>query len=413
MLCKYEFKNFCSFLELSEFDMLASHTRVRNRFPNNYDNTGLGMSPLKTMVIVGENAGGKTNFIKSIYFFKSLFEKTSEIRSNTQLINTNNICTEDLSECDTNQSFAIEVILDNKIYSYNLIIDIVGIVHEEFYYRLQKNDAKVSILLVDRIHDKKNYQENINKYKFSYTYNFTAKVSKGVENALRSTFADESILGLFVSKLALLGNKDSLKLVNWVNNDLFADYILYNYDLYKNFTKEEDDLRIIKEKDFLSILKLVDYSIDSIEIDEEHPYLKTMIKRKKDNGDIFSRELDKDSNGVREFFVWAVQIYRVVYENKTVFADEVDRVLNPILSDRIISFINGKEHTGQFIITTHNALHLDLKKYMKEQIYFITKNKETLNSELYSLADFPEVRYDTTKIHEFYMKGLLGGTSYE
>jgi hypothetical protein len=175
----------------------------------------------------------------------------------------------------------------------------------------------------------------------------------------------------------------------------------------------EDDIRIINQKEFLSILKMVDYSISGIEINEENPFLKTLIKRKKDNGKIFSKELQNDSNGVREFFAWAVQIYRVVYENKTIFADEVDRVLNPILSDRIISFINGKEHTGQFIITTHNALHLDLKKYMKEQIYFITKNKETLNSELYSLADFPEVRYDTTKIHEFYMKGLLGGTSYE
>ena len=44
---------------------------------------------------------------------------------------------------------------------------------------------------------------------------------------------------------------------------------------------------------------------------------------------------------------------------------------------------------------------------MKEQIYFVTKNKEDLNSELYSLADFPEIRYETTKIYEFYMKGIL------
>ena len=55
----------------------------------------------------------------------------------------------------------------------------------------------------------------------------------------------------------------------------------------------------------------------------------------------------------------------MVYENKIVFADEMDRVLNPVLSDRVISFINGKNHFGQFIFTTHNVLHLDLKNYMK------------------------------------------------
>ena len=85
----------------------------------------------------------------------------------------------------------------------------------------------------------------------------------------------------------------------------------------------------------------------------------------------------------------------------------------PILSDRVIAYINGMEHRGQFVFSTHNVLHLNLKTYMKEQIYFITKSKYELTSELYSLADFPEVRYENTKIYEFYMKGILGGTAFE
>ena len=89
------------------------------------------------------------------------------------------------------------------------------------------------------------------------------------------------------------------------------------------------------------------------------------------------------------------------------------RWINPILSDRVIAFINGVEHKGQFVFSTHNVLHLDLKTYMKEQIYFVTKDRQQLTSEMYSLADFPEVRYETTKIYEFYMKGILGGTAFE
>jgi hypothetical protein len=50
---------------------------------------------------------------------------------------------------------------------------------------------------------------------------------------------------------------------------------------------------------------------------------------------------------------------------------------------------------------------------MKEQICFVTKSKDSLTSELYSLADFPEVRYETVKVYEFYMKGILGGTAFE
>ncbi len=108
-----------------------------------------------------------------------------------------------------------------------------------------------------------------------------------------------------------------------------------------------------------------------------------------------------------------MQIFRVVYENRVVFADEMDRVLNPILSDRVVAFVNGAEHRGQFIFSTHNVLHLTLKTYMKEQIYFVTKSKDSLTSELYSLADFPEVRYETSKVYELYMKGILVGTAFE
>lgn len=158
---------------------------------------------------------------------------------------------------------------------------------------------------------------------------------------------------------------------------------------------------------------MVDYSICGLEIDDERPYGKTLIIRKDTAGNEFKRELSEDSTGVREFFAWAVQIYRVVYENKVVLTDEMDRVLNPVLSDRVIAYINGMELKGQFIFSTHNVLHLNLKTFMKKQIYFITKDKNSLTSELYSLADFPEVWYETAKIYEFYMKGILGGTAFE
>ncbi len=101
---------------------------------------------------------------------------------------------------------------------------------------------------------------------------------------------------------------------------------------------------------------------------------------------------------LRDFFPLAIQIFKIVYQTKVVFTDE------------ILSFIHGSEHTGQFIFTTHNVLHLNLENYMKEQIYFITKNSNTLQSELYSLADFPDIDYDIgIDLYKFYLRGVLGG----
>ena len=214
-----------------------------------------------------------------------------------------------------------------------------------------------------------------------------------------------------MSKLSLLGNSDAAATVEWFLTKLSPGAIVT--DEKEDAIKRESDIKIMKDSRYVDIFRMVDYSICGIEVDADKPYSKSLIIRRDAQGNDLKRELSQDSTGVREFFAWAVQIFRVVYEDKIVFADEMDRVLNPILSDRVIAFINGMEHKGQFIFSTHNVLHLNLKTYMKEQIYFITKSKDNLTSELYSLSDFPEVRYETTKVYEFYMKGILGGTAFE
>ena len=63
MLLSYKFKNFSSFKDEAEFSLRATEDK-RKDFPENYFH---GMTDiLKLAVIVGENAGGKSNFIKSL-----------------------------------------------------------------------------------------------------------------------------------------------------------------------------------------------------------------------------------------------------------------------------------------------------------------------------------------------------------
>ena len=46
--------------------------------------------------------------------------------------------------------------------------------------------------------------------------------------------------------------------------------------------------------------------------------------------------------------------------------------------------------------------------------YFSYLGPKMLLEEIRALHNkFPEVRYETTKIYEFYMKGILGGTAFE
>ncbi len=412
MLISYKFRNYCSFCETAEFDMLAPSNKVKNRFPDNYIETEEGYDILKSAVIVGENAGGKTNFINSLSFLKAMFEDNRPKHAYRSLINFNHLCSlTNPEKYDTTQEFDICIIGESKtIYHYNLQIDEFGIVKEELFYKNARRSQEKIVVSAKRGELSFRAKEHVIDAFFEVD---TSGCRKEVDRMFGQMPPVKGETGLFVSKLAILGESRAREFVDWINDKLVVESRNYNYSPLKNIQNEEEDLRIIKDSRFLEILRMIDYSVCRIEADEDKPFSESLLVRKTKDGKEFSREISRDSGGIREFFSWAVQLFRVVYEDKIVFADEMDRVINPILSERIVAYINGKKHRGQFVFSSHNALHLDLKNYMKEQIYFVTKNRDNLNSELYSLADFPEIRYETTKIYEFYMKGILGGTAFE
>ncbi|MBR6880267.1 MAG: ATP-binding protein [Clostridiales bacterium] len=391
MLIGFKFNNFCSFNVDSEFSMEAPTGKVKARFPDNYTSTNKDYDLLKTAVIVGENAGGKSNFIGSLKFLKSLIDFNSQVQSVGAYVNATSMLTDE----NPVQRFEVCFIsVEGNVYKYALSVDKKGITGEGLYKQNKRNAVFTCLFEVQR--------DATGKY-----VKAAGKASE-LEVALKNS---NNSYGLFVSKLALLGNGEAIETVEWFKNILLPGAV--PEDQESNPAGKDEDIKVMKDPRFMEIFRMVDYSICGIEVDNDKPYGKSLIIRKDSDGNVIKRELQQDSTGVREFFAWAVQIFRVVYENRVVFADEMDRVLNPILSERVVAFINGVEHRGQFVFSTHNVLHLNLKTYMKEQIYFVTKSKDSLTSELYSLADFPDVRYETTKVYEFYMKGILGGTAFE
>ena len=67
--------------------MSAPTGKVKKRFPDNYVETAEGFDLLKSAVIVGENAGGKSNFINSLKYLKSLFVTNSQVKSVRPYVN--------------------------------------------------------------------------------------------------------------------------------------------------------------------------------------------------------------------------------------------------------------------------------------------------------------------------------------
>lgn len=358
---------------------------------------------------MGENAGGKSNFIKSLQYLKKFFKENNEVQATVEYINDD--YTAKLSEMrykDTAQSFSLKVLVNGVIYVYDLEIDFLGIKFEKLEVLKEHGTKSQTIFSASRTKENPSLNDfirNPNEFYF-YEFAYDVKIISFKENR---TIEDNESISLYVSRYALLGVSEAINFVKWMNNTLLVETAIY-----EKSDANRDEWRIINDNRFLEILRIIDPSIVEIKPNNQRSYQETVITRRNAEGKIFSRELREDSTGLREYFAWAVQIFRVVYEDRVLFADELDRSLNPILADKILSLINGSEHHGQFIFTTHNVLHLNLDAYMKEQIYFVTKDVGTLHSEMYSLAEFSNVEYNSgINLYEFYLRGVLGGTLSE
>lgn len=409
MILEFKMKNVYSYKDEVTYTMLAPNNKVRFRYQDNY-NTICGFDILKTAVIVGENAGGKSNFIKGIQYFKELFKETSEqTKISPETIYDENLLIDDLKdEYMTNdellQTFEIILTSNNLVYKYKLNISLFGIEHESLYYTDDKNHVFKKVFECNTSYDELK-TKNIRK-----TY-LDIPGNKKIQDLVINNLNSGSTKGLIVNSLSLLGIPNTSEFVNEVNSIKVQKNVL---DLPVGVQYKSEDLRphlqIMKTPEFVEIFKMIDSSIIDIEIDDDFPLLKSLIKRRHVDGNISKRQIAFDSTGVKNFLVMSIFIYKVVYENVIVFNDEMDSTFNPILTSKVISFIHSFETNGQFIFTTHNIFNLTLQTFMKEQMFIVEKSKDTLESKLYSISEFDDLRYDSNeKIYEYYMKGVLGG----
>lgn len=428
MLFSCYFDNFLSFKNECYFELSAPKNRVRSRYPGNYVKMDSGELVLRDAVIAGENAGGKSNFITVFKFLRSLFVRNDvSPHSYPNLIFSGNLramdCADDNMQSKlSSQKFEIEIAEGKTTYRYALALEAHGITTEELYRRNAKTKDYDLVFSTFPSSDEVLCNDCLES-------NSCTLKDKGVSSCRRFELLPGSALGiptdlldavkelgspssdvLLVQTLATLGEPNCRAVVDWFSKELVIAF----RDGGK-FTIEgmaQDSLEaILHDQRYFDIFRLVDSSIIAIEIDKDRPFSDSIVIRESRDGTRYRRALRDDSTGVAQFAQWALAIYLVVYKNKTVFADEIDSAINPVLSDRVLSFINSHDHSGQFIYTTHNALALTLRTFMKEQIYFVSKDIETLQSSLYSLADFKDIRYDVKgEVYDFYLSGVLGGT---
>ena len=255
--------------------------------------------------------------------------------------------------------------------------------------------------------------------KFTYGFSYTAKLLRRSQNTIEideQNYSEGLSIKegtiplnnnrLFISLAAQLGGEISKRVIEWFRTKPSVISGLRDND-FSRYTKEILHTRTDYKDEILDFISSMDVGFREVTteqeyIDEkmlpkglpaeivaslkEHPPIVAYAKHSKINADgevvgmvDFDIE-ERESDGTRKLFNLAGPIVDTLRQGKSLFVDELDAQLHPLLSRRIVKLFNYAEtnpHGAQLIFTTHDTNMLSKKLLRRDQVVFVEKTAKT------------------------------------
>ena len=413
MIKTFTFKNFLSFKDEIKFSLErdANDDSHKESFFYIQD-----VELLKSAVVYGANTSGKSNFSKAFVFFHN-YIVTSYTNALSNRIPTVPFLLNSKTENEPS-FFELEFVTKDKKYTYGFEVSQSKVSREWLYQYPQKK------ILFERMGD----EIHSNKRHFKEATSALEKQTK--PNVL------------FLSKLAAdngpISNEivDEIKKINVYpaeNREMIMNYGFDHYPKHK-----DEMLSFLKEADF----NIEDFLIEQKEIGRDeftnslppqiprqwidlattgsnkfvHRKVSTVHSKYDEKGNVVEKVpfdfMSQESGGTKQMFGFAALFLNALKEGKTLFIDELDSSLHPVLCRFIVQTFNSKKknpRNAQLIFTTHDSNLLDSEILRRDQIFFVEKDKFGASG-LISLSDLGE-RKDLS-YRKRYFEGRYGALPY-
>lgn len=421
MLIQFSIANYEAIKSKMTLSLVASNYDKSRETDNTFPFDKFGFRLLKSAVIYGANASGKTKFLESFGFFKEFILNSSKESQANESIEVTPFKFNSQTEKQPS-FFEMSFIYKNELYRYGFEVSQKEVNSEWLYYRPKTKEIELFYREKQAfdLHDTFKVGNNLVKNKMvrenalllSVCAQFNDPISKKIFawlNTLQliSGVQEEGYEGFTISQIQNFGKKE--KILNFLRNaDLgIEDFIIEEVDfnnLHKSMSEKQKEA-LISQKEKPKI-----YS-DVITFHKKYD-------GKQNLKGLSSLSMDEnESSGTRKYFALAGPIIETLEEGDTLIIDELDAKLHPILVQNIVALFNSKitnPKNAQLIFNTHDTNLLSSDIFRRDQIWFTEKNKFG-EAELFSLSDIKKndskVRNDED-YEKNYIQGKYGAIPY-
>jgi AAA15 family ATPase/GTPase len=413
MILEFKMKNYRSYRDEVVFTMEAEASKQK---PQNITELELSsqqnsLRTLKTAIIYGANASGKTNVIRALYFLLEYILEKPKINERISLYDPYLF---DKSFQQEPVEFELTFIGPASFrYIYKLKINATEVLEEELSYYPGIRPA----LLFKR--EPFNPDKTIQAGKLGSSRN-NREITIFKNQLLLSKFGDDEPDELLSEVFLHFKNYFVMNAVSPMMMDDILSRV--NKDVSENKILKLKLERLIREAD----TKIAGIFLEEKSSENKNVELSDRRSSKADNYNLFGvhemyhsdhktdetyrLNIRQESRGTRTFYILGGKILSTLQYGGTLIVDELDTSLHPFITRMIVRLFQSEKTNpkgAQLIFTTHDVSLLDRDLVRKDQIWFAQKS-EMGTTDLYSLQDFEGLREDTP-FEKWYMAGKFGG----
>lgn len=387
MIQELKMRNFKSFRDEVELSFEPSGTDRYNSVITMPD----GVNLLRFAVVLGANAGGKTNLLEAFEFLRRFWNTlpaTNDDGTDVQpfLLRDNALC------FDT--EFELKFYAEGLRYCYKLRVNPEKICHESLFVYLSNRPTKVFCREdVDGV-SKLNFNPAVVKLS-------QAEIDVMTMNCLRNM----SLLATLKKVNVSVAYLDNMR--RWIDYRILPLQSGYLSSLSNDVKKHIADSEELREY-LLQFAKEADFNISDIKIQKMAALFGHKVENSDGTQDYILPEACQ-SIGTKRMVELESMIYKQLNHQAFMCIDEIEASMHPNLMEYILSkFINTPDNQSQLLVSTHyNPILKEIDDiFGKDSVWFTEKGKDG-NSQLFSLVDFDGLN-KLSSIHRAYINGRFG-----